>query len=224
MVLRTHQRQACTMTNNKTISHFSSHLPILKVRPSSTPAWTNQSTSRPRTTRAQEATESTLEFHGTAVHLVITTMNLLLMSRASNFNKCLAAPTRLRLPTINKLAQANGTFHLIILIIPISILLIIIQRLHTRTTAVITSKTLWVRWIWINSSWTITACSKTTITTTVSVDRSAEHFCQQDFRLAVSLVSLDQVRFSCGSSYLNFSPINRVKVSSHGLAMAGNSS
>lgn len=222
MALRTiHQRQVCMMISSRTIS---SHLHILKARLNSTLGWTNQSTSRLRTTRAQEATESTQEFHDMAVDLVITTMNLLLMSRASNSSKCLAAPPRLRLPAISNRARENGTFRLIIRTTPNSIPLTTTQRLRTRTTDITISKTLWVHWTWTNSFWTTTACSKITITTTGWMERCAGRFCLLDLVPMVSPVSQDRDRFSCGSSYSNFLPINLARVSFRGLAMDGSSS
>lgn len=140
--LHINRHQACMMTNRRTISHFSNRRPILKARPSSTLAWVNPSTYRPRTTR--EATESTREFHVTEVDLVITTMNLRLTRGASNSNKYQEARRHQRpLPATSNRDRVNG-IRRTTPTTPTSTLLITTRRCRTRTMATTASSPSWL--------------------------------------------------------------------------------
>lgn len=213
-----HQHRVGMMINSKTTNHFSNRHLILKARPSFTPDWMNPSIYHPRITRVQEATESTQEFRGTAVDLVITIMNLRHTKRASNSSKYREAQPQLQARAISSQVQENGIFHLIIHTTPTSIPLIITQLSHIHTTDTIISKT---SWTWTSRYWTTTVCCRTTITIMGSTVRCVELCCRLGSVQTVSRVSPALGRFSCGSSYSNFSPTNPVKASSHGLAMDG---
>lgn len=54
--------------------------------------------------------------------------------------------------------------------------------------------------------------------------RYVGRFCHQDFQPTASHASQARGQFSCGNSYLSYSPTSRARVSSRGLAMDGNSS
>lgn len=209
------------MINSKTTSRSSSRHLTWRVRPSSTPAWTNPSTCRRRTTRAPAATASTQGFPATEVDQVITTMNLRRTRRASSSSRCRAARPPRPLPAIRNRAPASGTFHLTTRITPTSIPLTTTRPSRTRITATITSRASWVRWTWTSSSWTTTACCRTTTTTAAWTGRCVGRCCQPGSAPTASHASPAPGRSSCGNSYSNSSPTSRARASSRGPAMAG---
>lgn len=218
------------MSSHKTINPFNSPLHILKVHRNSTRASMNQSTCLQRTSRTQIQAQVPMAF----THAFPATMELPKITMTSprtkavnNFSKFQAVQHHQPQQAINN-SQARrviGIFHLITLLTTqlISILphtIITIQRYRMHTTDTISIRATWARWI--RPCWIITACCKITTTIMVWVARFVGHFCQLDYLLMVSRASLARVQFNCGNSFSNFSPISHVRVSLHGLVMAGN--